>query len=513
MKVLGQLEVAQLENVSGNPAISPRGRIILDITTPAKGVPKYFDGTVWKILSSEPLTSTVVVSPDTNGNYLVDWSLGRTQKITFGFGFVDQPVISFTNPQEGKEHTLIISQPSTGGPNNNATVLYTLNMPDQSTNGNPYQPVLPILQGSTLVYKWMYSAGLENAITAIPPYSTLAQTVPLAAPAGMDLSPDGKMLAMGSTASPFYSFYLLGSSIAPDYQNILVSRNLFTPTTAAGAINGVAYHPDGTKLFVASTTTPFIQCFALDRNTPNGTNFANPGTLPTGSGNCVAVSPRGGSVVIGHATTPFMSGYPIQTNAFGGKYANPSTLPAAQVSGISFAKTGNYVAVVYASTPFLTVYSFSESGGFGTALSPSSLPPSGPNTSAAKCVAFRPQSDYVAMTCGANGVIVYPFDKNLFTLGTPVSYNFGVTANAVQWSPDGQFLVVTLAASPGLAVFDFSSFSLTAPLIFDGSSPGAAIVDVTVHPSGLFMFLAGTAPSLSVWGMPKKQKNYVRYTP
>lgn len=54
MKVIGQLERAQLENTTLGtlPGATATGRVIADITIPSAAVPKFFDGTSWKSLFS-----------------------------------------------------------------------------------------------------------------------------------------------------------------------------------------------------------------------------------------------------------------------------------------------------------------------------------------------------------------------------------------------------------------------------------------------------------------------------
>lgn len=69
-----------------------------------------------------------------------------------------------------------------------------------------------------------------------------------------------------------------------------------------------------------------------------GTKYANPTTLPTGTGFGVAFSPDGSAIAIAHTASPFVSAYPWSGSGFGTKYANPTTLPTGAGYGVAFGK-------------------------------------------------------------------------------------------------------------------------------------------------------------------------------
>ena len=71
MKVLGQLEVAQLEQIaSTGPALAPTGRIYADVTDPTAALPMFHNGTAWKRFAyyGDPTTSYNVTAAKTS-NY------------------------------------------------------------------------------------------------------------------------------------------------------------------------------------------------------------------------------------------------------------------------------------------------------------------------------------------------------------------------------------------------------------------------------------------------------------
>ena len=88
-----------------------------------------------------------------------------------------------------------------------------------------------------------------------------------------------------------------------------------------------------TPIAVAHSTTPFISTYPWSAGF--GTIYANPVTLPAGTGNGVAFSPSGNDIAVAHSITPFISAYPWSAG-FGTKYANPGTLPAGVGRGVAF---------------------------------------------------------------------------------------------------------------------------------------------------------------------------------
>jgi hypothetical protein len=87
---------------------------------------------------------------------------------------------------------------------------------------------------------------------------------------------------------------------------------------------------------VAHANSPFITAYPWSSTTGFGTTFANPATLPTGTGNVVAFSPVGDAIAVGHATTPFITAYPWSGSGFGTKFANPATLPTGAGRNVAF---------------------------------------------------------------------------------------------------------------------------------------------------------------------------------
>lgn len=511
MKVNGQLENAQLEQIANaSPTPTSTGRVYADVTAPLAAVPRFFNGTSWQALAIATTGSTV--SQNSGKSVTVNWATGLIQKVVL----TDNTVISFSNPVVGQIHTLIVQQANTdsgsGVPN---FYLYTLNMTDQATQGQDYQPRFGYLRlGQSKTYAWYYETGIEAAQSNFQGFQN-TNTAPLATAMGLSISSDGKTIAMAASGTPYHSYYNLASSNFP--KSLFGGLNLVTPATAVGVLRGVAYAPGGNEIYTASQTTPYINGYFLDRNTGVGTAFANPGTLPTGAGQCIAVHPSGLWAGIGHATTPFMSIYPVRSQSatnFGTKLTNPVTLPAAAVSCMAWSHQGDYLAVGSPTTPFIQVWPFAITAAAGAtatfgavASNPATLPSTGPTATFSKAIAWRPQGDYIAMA-DATSLYVIPFSRSAGTFGTRLTVATSVgSVTGVRFSPCGTYIYISGdGATNTLQVFDFSGFVLTSSSFVAIGNPAT---DVEVSPSGDHIFVSQQLPALSMLRAPRRAKNYL----
>jgi hypothetical protein len=98
----------------------------------------------------------------------------------------------------------------------------------------------------------------------------------------------------------------------------------------------VAFSPSGDAIAVAHGTSPYISVYPWSNGF--GTKYANPGTLPNGTGYGVAFSPSGNAIAVAHLNSPYVSAYPW-SSGFGTKYANPGTLPNGTGYGVAFSPT------------------------------------------------------------------------------------------------------------------------------------------------------------------------------
>lgn len=507
MKVNGQLEVAQLEQIaSASPTPTPTGRVYADITTPTAAVPRFYNGTAWVPLTLGQATSTV--SQNSGQAVTVNWATGLNQMVVL----TANTVISFANPVPGSVHNLIVMQAA--GP---TVYRYTLNMIDQAVKRGAYQPIGVIPPNDCASYSWFYQAGVKAALATMPAANTAPLTAPPTLITGMDLSPDGKTLAYGRTSSPFSATYDVTDNwyggVAP-----LGLQNISTPATLAAQAGNVSYAPDGKSVFFVSGTTPFLQGYLTNRGIAT-TVYANPVTVPAGAAFSLNIHPTGYFVGVGHATPPFMSVYPNLGGLYGTKLTNPVTLPAALLTGIAWSSQGDYLTGVSQTSPFIQTWAFTQAGSTGTigaqAANPSVLPTGGPGTANGRSVAWRPQGDFIAMANSVSpNLFVVPFNRVTGAYGTPLTVTNvpAAASTCVAWSPDGQFLLVGCGTTPFLYIYDFSSFLLNTNVTLT-ANPGQQVNDIVVHPNGETVFLALNAGVFIIsYQMPTKVRNYLRLT-
>ncbi len=512
MKVNGQLEVAQLEQIASvAPTPAPTGRIYMNVTNPLAAVPMVFNGTAWIPLLTGQITPTIV--QNSGKAVTVNWANGFYQQVIL----TDNCLISFSNPQIGVQHTLLVTQ----APNANVTspalpitYKYMFNMPDQDCRRQNYQPTGCLQPSTSQVWSWFYQTGIKPGYATIPSPYTLANIAAVSAPLSSTISPDGKKALTVGTTTPFSSpFDLFDKAQKPS----AVRANYLAPVAGVGAATGIDWSPDGDLLFMSSTTTPFLQMYVLDRQTP-AVSF-NPTAL-AGGAQCVAVNPQGSFVAAGHATSPFMSILPFTTAAFGTKLGNPVVLPAAQVNAIAWSPFGDFITVGSQTTPFIQTYPFTPFAGGGSigavVANPASLPAGGPSApgggTSGKQIAWRPQGDFIAFVSTVSPqLFIVAFNRATGTYGAVQTLAVTPTINCVAWTPDGQYLVLGMTATPFFSVYDFSTSALVGPISLDGNGPAAAVNDVTVHPSGEYVFIALTAtPFAATQVLPTKVRNYLR---
>ena len=291
--------------------------------------------------------------------------------------------------------------------------------------------------------------------------------------------PNNTLMAIKVTATKWMANYLYQSGIPSSASNIAVSHDT-TPfisvypfvtgtglgfgtkyadpaTLPTGTGNGVAFSPAGNAIAVAHTTSPYITAYAWNISTGFGTKYTNPVTVPTGNGNEVAFSAAGNAIAVAHATTPFISAYPWNVSTgFGTKYTDPATLPAGTGNGVAFSPAGNAIAVAHATTPFISAYPWTVGSGFGTKYTnPATLPASTGNS-----VAFSPASDAVAVAHATTPFIsAYPWNSGtgFGTKYTDPATLPASTGNGVAFSPAGNAIAVAHLTTPRITVYSWSA--------------------------------------------------------
>lgn len=517
MHVLGELKTAQLEQIAATTTTpAATGRVYSDITNPLAAVPMFYNGTAWRAMALSQ-TSTFI-SQNSGKTCTVDWSTGLYQRVVL----TDNCIISFSNPQSGAVHTLVVSQAATNS--TAANYLYKFNMIDQEVGGKNYQPNQYLPMGKNAVVSWYYSAGIRAAYTTVPQLVSALHTSFL--PAGNatcgDFAPAGEMMLIGHPTSPFGSQVPIFQGREKPTINPIVGN-----TAWAAQVNGVSYSPDGGFVFVSSGTSPYIQGRWSHSGVTNATgesgiganSFGNPGTLPTGAGQCVAAHPSGAFVVIGHTTTPFMSAYPFDSSGFGTKIANPATLPAAQVNAVDWSPVGDFLAAGSQTSPYIQVWPFTfagATGSFGSVVAnPATLPGAGPAAAVGKSIAWHPAGTFIAMIMSSSPYLyIVAFNRSTGAFGASVTINYTPPAQllSIRWTPDGQYLVCGTSASPYIVVLDFSASTIgSSAVTLDSTGIGQTINDAVIHPSGEWAAcVLAASPNVKTIPLPNKVRNYLR---
>lgn len=507
MLVQGQLEKAQFEQIAASPALAPTGRVYMNIANPLSAVPYVFNGTAWRPLRLGQATATIV--QNSGLACTVDWSTGLTQQVNL----TGHAVISFSNPQEGETHTLIVKQIGTGVD----AYGYALNMPDQDLSRGNFTTYnntdwLPVR--GTRVHRWFYKLGFKAAYANVPLGITDATgQLPPSQPSGLHVSPDTKALLVSHATSPFSSIYSITDKINTVQNPFMGINAIAAPTaTVAAALNG-KYSPRGDLVAFANGTTPFLQVAMTGGYNRVGAGtgyFSNPGTLPTGAGKMCAWHPSNLFIAVAHTTTPFMSIYPITTYGFGTKLANPVSLPPGNLTGICFAPTGDFLLTLSATTPYVGVWAFNPAaGGSIGAKAPDPLvipssATSSPLAGSTVC-AWSPDGNWVAVL-GGSYVYMWQFDRATGTFSSNARQYSG-TINSIAFTPDSQYLIA--AMNGDVAVLSIPNLD-RAPN--DGAFAWAGQPqEVTVHPNGETMFFStSSTPFLYQSPLPNVQRNYVR---
>lgn len=517
MKVLGQLESAQLENLSADQTPASNGQVYLNISVPSAPLPKIYLNSAWRTLSVSQATATIVQS--SGKAVTVNWANGLNQQVNL----TDNCLITFSNPVEGGVHTLVVQQVaqlSTG----NAPYVYKFADAALDSARGPYQPSgILISFGNERVHQWLYKAGIKPARSTAPSATVAGITpyVPGAAIFSLCVSPQQYTVIGSKVASPFTYYNYLKSN----YPGTAGPLNAFGGVTAiaAPAAQSISQEisPDGEVYAASCGTTPFVQSsyvgFAKDITQYPSATFVAPTAL-AGSSSQVCWHPSSQFVAAACATTPFIYVFPHTRVAFGTKLADPGTLPPGAAFGCAFSPFGDYLAVQSNTTPFIRTYAFSVASG-GTigapAANPGTLPAAGSPATNGKLIAWRPQGDYIAMAMSTTPFLyVVPFDRTNGTYGTPLAVTgTAIPAAAVvslQWSPDGQYLFAAMGSGGvNLNIYDFSSQTIGAPITW--TTVAVALNDIAVDPNGeVLYFSSSSSPFLGSVDLPTKARSYVK---
>lgn len=131
---------------------------------------------------------------------------------------------------------------------------------------------------------------------------------------------------------------------------------LLTVTDPTSAVNSLAWSPDGTKIYIAMGSSPYLAVMDFNGSAFSNYTAASGGNIPSGQVNDVDVSVSG-KVVVGIAVSPRFHTYDADlTNK-----ASPAggLIPSSSVSSVKWDKSGNFIAISMPSAVSNGLYTYS----------------------------------------------------------------------------------------------------------------------------------------------------------
>lgn len=490
MKIYGELKRSQLEQLTADPT-GLVSRIYSNVLTPTAARPKFYNGTAWKSLAytDEILAPTGVyynAGLISTATATINWANGTRQRITVAAN----AVVSFSNWQEGYDHTLVLENTSVNYYDSRKVVF---NLAEQYCVDN-FHP-LPIAPNDRQVITWHYNSSFNKAWENI---AITAGMVPAIQPFNIEFDPKSKNMIFCSPTSPHWETRSFnGTSNMYGFSN---GARLITNVAKVGSALDSAIACDGTYHALVSSAAPFQGAAPISMGY-GGTIYVTPTTAPTGVGYAIATHPwMPHFYVVGHATTPFITAYqknfatPVVAATPGFvKMTNPATLPAGTIVGLAFHPIKSILYAIEQATGLIKCYAFTFLG-FGTVTDVSTgLTMTAAGTGAGKRIAVSPKGDYIAVI-SSTSVVVYPLDAS----GIPVvasaitpSVAPPAACYSVKWDHTGRFLYLTCSAATDNAMiyYDFgTNNNLTLGYYsLSNMSNATAGTGFGIHPSNLFM--------------------------
>lgn len=210
-------------------------------------------------------------------------------------------------------------------------------------------------------------------------------------------------------------------------------------SSVSGARNGMQVSPDGRHLAIALAVTPFVAAYQIINSQASAVPLNSPQTLPASTGQSIAWSPNGKWLAVAHSSTPFVTLY-RWNNGFGDKVADPSTLPAGTGRGLGWSPDSAYLGVTHSGSPFVSVYPITDDG-FGSKVSdPVGL------GAAPDCIQWSPDGTWVVIV-GTNTpyILGYPWSAGFGTKVSDPSPSLAAPGanNQTRWHPSGNYLLYT----------------------------------------------------------------------
>jgi len=257
------------------------------------------------------------------------------------------------------------------------------------------------------------------------------------------IHPNEKLLFLGQSGNPGQVVHRINEN---ETFTQLANLPSFDGRTVAAAFSA-----DGTMLAIAHERSPFLTCYSVDAENETFTRIPNPATLPTALARGVAVSDDGSLVAIAFNASPFFAVYSFDGSTLT-KLPNPAVLPPNIAFGVDISPDDKFVAVANISTaPYFSLYEIDN----GTLVKVSDTPAFSGNGFSAR---FDPVEDGIVTAHNTVGVYRHWLvgEDGAMTEQDPLPNqpSIATTSGAMQFSFDGDLLVIGFSTSPFVAIYD-----------------------------------------------------------
>lgn len=268
-----------------------------------------------------------------------------------------------------------------------------------------------------------------RVFNGVPFNSNQAQNV-------MVWSPSGKYAAVGSGSGTKPHIYIFDLNII----------TLMSNSTSFSQATDFSWTPDDGYLAQVRSVSPFVEVIKL--TPPNVlSKLANPAILPPGNSTSVAWSPDGVYLVVGSSVAPYLAIYK-RTGDTLAKLDNPTTNPTGAVTRVVWNPNNTQFAVAHTNAPYLSVYKRVDDQ--INKLPDVDVIPGGNATA----VDWSPDSLRLAVAhSGSAGVDTYVRNGDAFVKEPPFHDSDLGAGIDLRWSPDGGSLAILHSAGPKFSLY------------------------------------------------------------
>jgi WD40 repeat protein len=313
-------------------------------------------------------------------------------------------------------------------------------------------------------------------------------------------SPNGNNLVLGGQFTGRAKIYSVSGTNVTFVSDIYA--NVGT-TALSNTVNAVAFSPDGTKLVVGGQFTGNAKIYSVSGTTVTFVSdiYANAGTTAlSGAVNALAFSPDGTKLVVGGQFTGYCNYYKVTGTTVAFKHSNS---PFNTVTSLSFIDNNSLIAVgVFTNRAHiltLTDYAMSLSKIIYADTNNTLL------SLTVRCVAFNPNNQlFVLGGDFINFSKLYKIDLNnknntfLYDIRSGIKKLFSNNINCVTFSPDKSLLLVSGNFTEKVKYYSVAGTTLTyiSPVYSTNSTKTLITNDIytmTFSPSGNMVLIGGSS--------------------